>query len=114
MNDPEEEAAMVKQKLIASYKSHIAEKLELDVQQSDEHLLEDHGAEDKGLGRWSTTWWQQFCVLLRRGIKERKHESFSRLKVGQVLAVALICGLLWWQSDDSHLQDKVSYSLLSL
>ncbi|XP_022142763.1 ABC transporter G family member 9-like [Momordica charantia] len=107
MNDPEEEAAMVKQKLIASYKSHIAEKLELDVQQSDEHLLEDHGAEDKGLGRWSTTWWQQFCVLLRRGIKERKHESFSRLKVGQVLAVALICGLLWWQSDDSHLQDKI-------
>lgn len=108
MNDPEEEAAMVKEKLVTSYKNNnIAENLMLEVQESDENLVED-GSEEKSYGRWSTTWCQQFSVLLRRGIKERKHDSFSGLKIGQVLAVAIMSGLLWWQSDDSHLQDKVS------
>ncbi|XP_038906339.1 ABC transporter G family member 9 [Benincasa hispida] len=108
MSDPEEEAAIVKEKLVSSYKNNnIAEKLLLEVQESDENLVEENGADDKSFGRWSTTWCQQFSVLLRRGIKERKHDSFSGLKIGQVLAVALMSGLLWWQSNDSHLQDKI-------
>ncbi|XP_008452359.3 ABC transporter G family member 9 [Cucumis melo] len=108
MNEAEEEAGMVKEKLISCYKNNaIAEKLLLELQESDEHHLVEHGAEDKSFGRWSATWCQQFSVLLRRGIKERKHDSFSALKIGQVLAVSLICGLLWWQSDDTHLQDKI-------
>ena len=108
MNDPEEEATMIKEKLVSCYKnSDMAENLELEVKESDEHLDED-ATINKRFERWSTTWWQQFCVLLNRGIKERKHESFSGLKIAQVLAVAFISGLLWWQSDDAHLQDKVS------
>lgn len=111
MESPEEEAPMVKEKLVSSYK-----KLESEVKEIDEqHWVEDVSAEEEeGFGRWSTTWCQQFCILLKRGIKERKHESYSALKVGQVLAVAFICGLLWWQSDISHLQDKVFIYILSL
>ncbi|KAL6269162.1 hypothetical protein ACE6H2_026073 [Prunus campanulata] len=58
------------------------------------------------LREWPTTWWQQFSVLLRRGLKERRHESFSGSQIGQVVGVALLAGLLWWQSNISHLQDR--------
>lgn len=62
---------------------------------------------DRKLERWSNTWWDQFSVLFRRGIKERKHESFSTIKIVQVLVVAILSGLLWWQSNIDHLQDQV-------
>ena len=68
--------------------------------------------DDKKFARWSTTWWQQFTVLLSRGLKERKHESFSALKIGQVLVVSFLTGLLWSKSDISHIQDEVSSPLL--
>ncbi|XP_031480215.1 ABC transporter G family member 9-like [Nymphaea colorata] len=57
--------------------------------------------------QFQTTWWQQFTILLRRALKERRHESFSGLRVFQVLMVALLSGLLWWRSDTSQLQDQV-------
>ncbi|XP_027342929.1 ABC transporter G family member 9-like [Abrus precatorius] len=57
--------------------------------------------------KWPTSWSQQFFVLLRRDVKERKYESFSGLRIGQVLVVALISGLLWYKSDISHLQDQI-------
>ncbi|XP_078442909.1 ABC transporter G family member 9-like, partial [Wolffia australiana] len=54
---------------------------------------------------WATGWWVQFVVLLRRGMKERSHESLSLLRVSQVAASALLAGLLWWRSS-GHLQDQ--------
>ncbi|KAG6690539.1 hypothetical protein I3842_10G020600 [Carya illinoinensis] len=36
-----------------------------------------------------------------RGIKERRHEYFSWLRITQVLSTAFILGLLWWQSDSN-------------
>lgn len=60
------------------------------------------------LDGWSTSWFQQFSVLLKRGVKERRYESFSGLKVTQVVAAAIISGLLWFKSDISNLQDRVS------
>ncbi|GER41620.1 ABC transporter family protein [Striga asiatica] len=44
-----------------------------------------------------------------RGIKERRHDSFSILKVVEVLIVAIVSGLIWWQSNTSHLQDQVRF-----
>ncbi|GAB4849532.1 ABC transporter G member 9 [Ancistrocladus abbreviatus] len=69
--------------------------------------LANDGSDDKHTTKWATTWCQQFTILLRRGLKERKHQSFDGLKIGQVLVVAVLSGLLWWQSDVSHLQDQV-------
>ncbi|XP_038906086.1 ABC transporter G family member 9-like [Benincasa hispida] len=108
MNDPNEDPTIVKQKLVSSYKNNISEKLKSERQESDdEHWCKDGSYEDSNFEIWPTTWCQQFCVLLRREIKERRYESFSAMRVVQVLLIAFLCGFLWWQSDDSHLQDKL-------
>lgn len=61
--------------------------------------------------QWTTSWWMQFKVLLGRGLKERKHESYSGLRIFQVMTVSILSGLLWWHSDTSHIQDQVSDSV---
>ncbi|KAI3737477.1 hypothetical protein L2E82_27481 [Cichorium intybus] len=94
----------VKQKLVLAYKSNLAENLEAERLEVDDQLSDV--SDYKKSERWSTTWWQQFMVLLRRGLKERRHESFDALKIGQVVIIAFLCGLLWWQSDVAHLQDQ--------
>ncbi|CAL5390686.1 unnamed protein product [Camellia sinensis] len=103
--DSQEDPAVVKQVLISAFKNNIAENLKVEVQEID--MGHRRGLEDKQCARWTTTWWQQFTVLLKRGVKERKHESFSGLKIGQVLVVAILSGLLWWQSGITHLQDQI-------
>lgn len=102
--DPQEDQAAVKQSLVTAYKTHLAESVRAELAMDNQLHL---GADGKQLKRWSNTWWAQFTVLFWRGIKERKHESFSTLKIVQVLVVSVLCGLLWWQSDISHLQDQV-------
>ncbi|KAK7822088.1 abc transporter g family member 9 [Quercus suber] len=92
--------------LVSAYKINLADKLKKELQELRSSQYQD-GLDDKQFGKWSTTWWQQFSVLFTRGVKERKHQSFSGLKIGQVLVVAVLSGLLWWQSDDAHLQDKI-------
>ncbi|KAK1429299.1 hypothetical protein QVD17_11505 [Tagetes erecta] len=48
---------------------------------------------------WGARWTQQFSILFWRGIKERKHDYFSWLRITQIIATAIILGLLWWRSD---------------
>ena len=55
---------------------------------------------------FGATWSQQFCILFMRGIRERRHEYFSCLRVTQVIATAIIIGLLWWNSDDASSHDN--------
>ncbi|GFS39139.1 ABC-2 type transporter family protein [Actinidia rufa] len=105
-DDSQEDQAVVKQTLVAAFKANITDDLKAGLHEIGPDHLHD-GLEDKQFGRWTTTWWQQFSVLLRRGVKERKHDSFSGLKIGQVLVVAFLSGLLWWQSDITHLQDQI-------
>ncbi|GFP78589.1 ABC transporter g family member 9 [Phtheirospermum japonicum] len=103
--DSQEDQAVIKQTLVSAYKAHLSESVKSEL--ADDQNLIQVTTNDKQLKRWSNTWWAQFSVLFRRGIKERKHESFSTLKIVQVLVVAILSGLLWWQSDISHLQDQV-------
>lgn len=59
------------------------------------------------------TWWEQFLILLRRGLKERRHEYFSCIRVTQVISTAIIIGLLWCRSDAStpeRLQNQATFS----
>ncbi|KAG1342739.1 ABC transporter G family member 14 [Cocos nucifera] len=66
--------------------------------------LHHHCSENK----WSTSWWVQFTVLLERGSKERRHESYSGLRIFQVMSVSVLSGLLWWHSDAyHHMHDEV-------
>ncbi|XVF04152.1 hypothetical protein REPUB_Repub05bG0057500 [Reevesia pubescens] len=86
---------------IVSNAGLIAEKLKEELQEVSNQPPDQ--LENKKFERWATTWWQQFTVLLQRGVKERKHESFSGINIAEVLVVAVLAGLLWWQSDIAHL-----------
>lgn len=52
-------------------------------------------------------WFYQFSILLQRSLKERKYESFNTLRVFQVVAAALLAGLMWWHSDYRNIQDRL-------
>lgn len=67
--------------------------------------------------QWGASWCEQYSILFWRGIKERRHDYFSWLRITQVLSTAIILGLLWWQSDANNpkgLQDQVNYFCHSL
>ncbi|OVA16169.1 ABC transporter-like [Macleaya cordata] len=51
---------------------------------------------------WGATWWEQYSILFKRGLKERRHEYLSCVRITQVISTAIIIGLLWWHSDASH------------
>ncbi|GAB4846341.1 ABC transporter G member 9 [Ancistrocladus abbreviatus] len=104
LDDSRSDQAVVKQALVSIHKTNLLPKVKAELLESCNSLPD--GSDDKDVAKWATTWYQQFSVLLRRGLKERKHQSFDGLKIGQVLVVAVISGLLWWQSDISHLQDQ--------
>ncbi|KAL6999470.1 hypothetical protein U1Q18_000631 [Sarracenia purpurea var. burkii] len=104
-DDSQEDQATIKRTLISAFKSNLAYNLKTESQETGPRPHQELEAAE--FARWNTTWWQQFSVLLRRGVKERKHESFSPLKIGQVLVVAFLTGLLWWKSDVTHLQDQI-------
>ena len=59
--------------------------------------------------QWCTSWCQQFKVLLLRGVRERRFEAFNKLRIFQVVSVAILAGLLWWQTPTSHIEDRVSF-----
>ncbi|KAH9650847.1 ABC transporter G family member 9 [Citrus sinensis] len=100
------EQALVKQTLISQYEKNLADKLKAELTQENENESQDQ-PEDKQFRRFSTTWWQQLRVLLRRGIKEIMDESFSCLKIIEVLVIAFLSGLLWWQSSIYQIQDQI-------
>uniref|UniRef100_A0A7N0V0K0 ABC transporter domain-containing protein n=1 Tax=Kalanchoe fedtschenkoi TaxID=63787 RepID=A0A7N0V0K0_KALFE len=97
----------VKQNLVTAYKTNLADKVKAELQIACTESRQESGGHDKQTGQWTISWWQQFSVLLQRGVKERRYESFSGLKIMQVLVISLVTGLLWWRTDIAHLQDKV-------
>lgn len=101
------------QSIVVAYKMKLSEKLKEEL--ADRQFNKDDESEDINkdveFGRWPTTWWQQFSVLLRRGVRERRHDSFSAFKIVEVLSVSILTALLWWRSPISHIQDQVIHSL---
>ncbi|XP_047322116.1 ABC transporter G family member 25 [Impatiens glandulifera] len=53
------------------------------------------------------TWCNQFNILLRRSLKERKYEAFNSLRVFQVLAASILAGSMWWHSNSKDIQDRL-------
>lgn len=102
-----EDHALNKNKLISAYKDYFNSRLEPMIHEITDYDKSHARLEEKGFGEWPTSWSQQFLVLLKRDVKERKYESFSGQRICRVLMVALITGLLWYKSDVSHLQDQV-------
>lgn len=106
--DSGEDAGATKERLAAAYEANLAEgvKAELAIDRHGDH---SSSRDDRKLKKWSNSWWTQFSVLLKRGMKERRHEHFSTFQIVQVVAVAIISGLLWWKTDITRLQDQVTY-----
>ncbi|CAN1306275.1 ABC transporter G family member 14 [Linum perenne] len=106
----EKEQKLVRETLISGYEKNIsttlkAELCNLDI--SNFSYTKDTPANINS-EEWSTSWWHQFKVLLQRGLRERRFESFNRLRIFQVISVAILGGLLWWQTPTSHIEDRIA------
>ncbi|KAI3868694.1 hypothetical protein MKX03_007494 [Papaver bracteatum] len=101
----------IKQELVSAYKTNLLDRIKEEFLETGHLQLTqfEEQMDDKQFSQWNTSWIQQFLVLLKRDLKERKHESFSSLNVGQILVFSCICGLLWWQSSSTHLQDQMGF-----
>ncbi|GFZ09271.1 ABC-2 type transporter family protein [Actinidia rufa] len=101
--------AAVHEYLVEAYETRVAdnEKKKLMVPiQIDEELKSKVYTSKR---EWGASWREQFSILFWRGLKERRHDYFSWLRITQVLTTAVILGLLWWQSDTNiprDLQDQ--------
>ncbi|VFQ92907.1 unnamed protein product [Cuscuta campestris] len=101
----------VKETLVSAFKANLQDASKEELQRetplhdSNEVSPSSSGEEERHFNGWSIPWREQFSVLLKRGLKQRKSESFSGRKVAQILAVALLTGALWWRSID--LQDQI-------
>lgn len=108
--DCHEDRNSVKQYLISSYKKTLHQLIKDDIHRNiRETSRANRGPQSSRCcdNKWTTSWWTQFKVLFKRGLRERKHESYSGLRIFQVMSVSILSGLLWWHSDTSHLQDQV-------
>ncbi|XP_059446029.1 ABC transporter G family member 21 [Corylus avellana] len=105
--DDHDDQNSIKQSLVSSYKKNLYPALKAEIHRNVSDPVLSTSSRINCENQWSTTWWDQFMVLLRRGLQERKHESYSGLRIFQVMSVSLLSGLLWWKSDTSHIQDQV-------
>ncbi|KAF3777193.1 ATP-binding cassette sub-family G member 2 [Nymphaea thermarum] len=113
----------IKQSLVLSYNTNVAPAMKTELLYND-YCWDQHNSsaaptkQEKSVphfpssrhgeeNHWNTGWWEQFNVLLTRSLKERKHESFSGLRIFQVVSVSILCGLMWWHSKVSNIQDQV-------
>ncbi|RWW45816.1 hypothetical protein BHE74_00048328 [Ensete ventricosum] len=102
------EQKAVKEALISAYDRNVATRLKAELCAVD---LNNHGYAREMANastQWCTSWREQFTVLLSRGLKERRHEVFNKLRIFQVLSVATLGGLLWWHTPVSHIQDRTA------
>ncbi|KAF5745307.1 hypothetical protein HS088_TW07G00891 [Tripterygium wilfordii] len=109
-SDHHDDQNLIKQSLVSSYKKNLYPLLKAEIQRTSQDPIHSKSGTSSVRFRenqWTSSWWLQFKVLLRRGLRERKHESYSGLRIFQVLSVSILSGLLWWHSDTSHIQDQV-------
>ncbi|KAG2560651.1 ABC transporter G family member 25-like [Panicum virgatum] len=105
------EGGNVKQSLISSYNKVLAPRVKASINAAAaEHALEPQPQPQPPLAEscsGCTSWANQFMILLRRSLKERRHEAFTSLRVFQILAPALVAGAMWWRSSPAAVQDRL-------
>ncbi|KAF4373466.1 hypothetical protein F8388_025160 [Cannabis sativa] len=117
------EKKKVKEALISAYDNNISPNLKAQLIITTSDNTKDHNHNNNNNGseynnkkkkmaanrdQWYTSWWHQFKVLLQRGLKERRHETFNKLRIFQVISVAILGGLLWWRTPMSHIEDRIA------
>ncbi|KAH1074840.1 hypothetical protein J1N35_027168 [Gossypium stocksii] len=107
----EQEQKSVKDALISAYEKNISTRLKAELCNSDVNSgmnAKEPSARNDKSEQWCTSWWHQFKVLLQRGVRERRYEAFNRLRIFQVISVAVLGGLLWWHTPASHISDRIA------
>lgn len=111
----EKERPNVKQTLVATYNNLLAPKVKaacLDTSNTVPKEILNRGTYTCSSSKRTCTscvsnWFNQFSILLQRGLKERRHETFNYLRVFQVIAASLLAGSMWWHSDYRDIQDRL-------
>ncbi|KAK4795800.1 hypothetical protein SAY86_028126 [Trapa natans] len=105
----EQEKKSVREALLSAYDKNISTRLKAELCTVDVNSYTFLKGHDRRRSRqWCTSWWHQFQVLLQRGLRERRFESFNRLRIFQVISVAVLGGLLWWHTPTSHIADRIA------
>ncbi|XP_051151555.1 ABC transporter G family member 14-like [Andrographis paniculata] len=114
-NNLQQDPKLVREILISAYEKNISTRLksELNYTKEASSTATRHGGGGGGVRvirsqKWCTTWWYQFKILLLRGLRERRFEAFNRLRIFQVISVAILGGLLWWRTPSSHIDDRIA------
>lgn len=111
-DNTEQEKKAVREALISAYDKNISTTLKTELCSSDTNsysYAKDVSTRNSvKSGHWCTSWGYQFKVLLLRGLKERRYETFNKLRVFQVVSVAFLAGLLWWHTPTSHIEDRIA------
>ncbi|KAJ4760951.1 ABC transporter G family member 2 [Rhynchospora pubera] len=94
----------IKAALVSAYNTQLKILVQEELEEVTRELRENEP--DNKKETWCTSWWNQFTVLLERGLKERRHEAFNGFKITQVIVSSLLAGLLWFQSQ-GHVLDQV-------
>lgn len=105
------EGGNVKQSLISSYNKVLSPRVKASINAATTEQAQD-GAEPLPLPpaescSGCTSWANQFTILLRRSLKERRHETFTSLRMFQIIAPALVAGAMWWRSSPVAVQDRL-------
>ncbi|KAL7159756.1 hypothetical protein ABFS83_01G049200 [Erythranthe nasuta] len=108
----QQDPVSVREFLVSAYDKNISTRLKTELCSSDvssySYTKESSTRNDAKSRKWCTTWWHQFKILLLRGLRERRFEAFNRLRIFQVLSVAILGGLLWWHTPSSHIDDRIA------
>ncbi|PSR91728.1 ABC transporter G family member 14 like [Actinidia chinensis var. chinensis] len=108
----EQERMLVRDVLISAYDKNISTRLRAELCSLDinnyNYTKDATTRNNVKPDQWCTSWWYQFKVLLLRGLRERRYEAFNRLRIFQVISVALLGGLLWWHTPTSHIEDRIA------
>lgn len=108
----EQEQKSVREALISAYEKNISTRLKAELCSVDvnncNYTKDGRARNNFKADQWCTSWWHQFMVLLQRGLRERRYEAFNRLRIFQVISVAVLGGLLWWHTPTSHIEDRIA------
>ncbi|XP_055819828.1 ABC transporter G family member 14-like [Solanum dulcamara] len=108
----EQEKKLVREAIISAYEKNISTRLKAEVcslDNSNYSCTKDVSTRNGvKLEQWCTSWMHQFKVLLMRGLRERRYETFNKLRIFQVISVAFLAGLLWWHTPTSHIEDRIA------
>ncbi|KAK4490068.1 hypothetical protein RD792_000722 [Penstemon davidsonii] len=109
----EKEKPIVRQTLVSSYNNLLAPKVKMACMVSPIMVPNQRTVVGNSVTKYHacmndlSTWFNQFTILMRRNLKERKHETFNSLRVFQVITASLLAGFMWWHSDYRDVQDRL-------